>query len=231
MKRVTCLVAGLMLITVFAAAQAPPAGQKRGLAASMQGAYGTLKGNMTQVAEKMPEADYGFKPGSDPELATGTSAAAGATGQRGGRAPFGTRAPMIPCATCGYRRTWPRTSDGITICGAHPTSPCCYGQMSPPLHRHDQVRSLDMVPTYSLPGEESRSIPTFQAGILNSKTEDEVRRAIAIDICTSSVQRRRFCSSLSEPDRGWADRSGIQDGCRQSLLWLPSLYSDRGLCG
>ena len=27
MKRVTCLVAGLMLFTVFAAAQAPPAGQ------------------------------------------------------------------------------------------------------------------------------------------------------------------------------------------------------------
>jgi len=70
MKRVTCLVAGLMLFTVFAAAQAPPAGQKRGLAASMQAAYGTLKGNMTQAAEKMPEADYGFKPGSDPELRT-----------------------------------------------------------------------------------------------------------------------------------------------------------------
>jgi hypothetical protein len=32
MKRVTCLVAGLMLFAVFAAAQAPTAGQKRGLA-------------------------------------------------------------------------------------------------------------------------------------------------------------------------------------------------------
>jgi hypothetical protein len=62
MKRVTCLVAGLMLFAVFAAAQAPPAGQKRGLAVSMQTAYGTLKGNMTQAAEKMPEADYAFKP-------------------------------------------------------------------------------------------------------------------------------------------------------------------------
>ena len=70
MKRVTCLVAGLMLFTVFAAAQAPPAGQKRGLAASMQAAYGTLKGNMTQAAEKMPEANYGFKPAPDPELRT-----------------------------------------------------------------------------------------------------------------------------------------------------------------
>lgn len=70
MKRVTCLVAGLMLFAVFAAAQAPTAGQKRGLAASLQTAYGTLKGNMTQAAEKMPEATYGFKPGSDPEQRT-----------------------------------------------------------------------------------------------------------------------------------------------------------------
>ena len=70
MKRVTCLVAGLMLFAVFAAAQAPTAGQKRGLAASLQAAYGTLKGNMTQAAEKMPEANYGFKPGSDPEQRT-----------------------------------------------------------------------------------------------------------------------------------------------------------------
>ena len=68
MKRVTCLVVGLMLFAVFAAAQAPTAGQKRGLAASLQTAYGTLKGNITQAAEKMPEANYGFKPGSDPEL-------------------------------------------------------------------------------------------------------------------------------------------------------------------
>ena len=36
----------------------------------MQTAYGTLKGNMTQAAEKMPEANYGFKPGSDTELRT-----------------------------------------------------------------------------------------------------------------------------------------------------------------
>jgi hypothetical protein len=66
MKRVTCLVTGMMLFAAVAAAQAPTAGQKRGLAASMQAAYGTLKGNMTQAAEKMPEASYTFKPGSDP---------------------------------------------------------------------------------------------------------------------------------------------------------------------
>ena len=70
MKRITCIVAGLMLFAVSAAAQAPTAGQKRGLAASLQTAYGTLKGNMTQAAEKMPEKNYGYKPGSDPELRT-----------------------------------------------------------------------------------------------------------------------------------------------------------------
>src|SRR5262249_23476922 len=46
------------------------AGQKIGLAASMQRAYATLKGNMTQAAEKMPESNYTFKPGSDPNLRT-----------------------------------------------------------------------------------------------------------------------------------------------------------------
>jgi hypothetical protein len=59
-----------MLFAVSAAAQAPTAGEKVGLAAGLQRAYGTLKGNMTQAAEKMPEANYGFKPGSDPDLRT-----------------------------------------------------------------------------------------------------------------------------------------------------------------
>jgi len=70
MKRVTCIAAGLMLFAVSSAAQAPAAGQKVGLATSLQRAYGTLKGNLTQAAEKMPEANYGFKPASDPDLRT-----------------------------------------------------------------------------------------------------------------------------------------------------------------
>jgi hypothetical protein len=70
MKRVTCIVAGLMLLAVSSAAQAPSTGQKVGLATSLQRAYGTLKGNLTQAAEKMPEANYGFKPASDPDLRT-----------------------------------------------------------------------------------------------------------------------------------------------------------------
>src|SRR5437667_351936 len=41
-----------------------------GTAASMQRAYATLKGNMTEAAAKMPEANYTFKPASDPNLRT-----------------------------------------------------------------------------------------------------------------------------------------------------------------
>ncbi len=70
MKRVTCIVAGLMVFAVSSAAQAPSAGQKVGLATGLQNAYGTLRGNLTQAAEKMPEATYGFKPAPDPDLRT-----------------------------------------------------------------------------------------------------------------------------------------------------------------
>ena len=70
MKRITCVMAGLMLFAVSAAAQAPSAGEKVGLATSLQRAYGALKGNLTQAAEKMPDANYGFKPASDPDLRT-----------------------------------------------------------------------------------------------------------------------------------------------------------------
>lgn len=70
MKRTVCVVAGLVVFAVCAAAQAPAAGQKVGLATSMQNAYATLKGNLTQAAETMPEANYGFKPAPDPDLRT-----------------------------------------------------------------------------------------------------------------------------------------------------------------
>jgi len=70
MKRAVCIVAGLMLFAQASAAQAPTAGQKVGLATSMQRAYATLKGNLTEAAAKMPEANYTFKPASDPNLRT-----------------------------------------------------------------------------------------------------------------------------------------------------------------
>ena len=49
--------------TVFA--QTPAAGQKVGLATSLQRGYAGIKANFTAAADKMPEADYNFKPGID----------------------------------------------------------------------------------------------------------------------------------------------------------------------
>jgi uncharacterized damage-inducible protein DinB len=83
MKRVISLVSSACLlgaVTMFAQ-QPPPAGgggrmmpqgqgQKIGLATSLQRGYAGFKTNFTQAAEKMPEADYTFKPGSTPEART-----------------------------------------------------------------------------------------------------------------------------------------------------------------
>jgi hypothetical protein len=69
MKRVMYFVFAIGLMLGVASAQQPPAaGQKVGLATSLQRGYAGIKLNLTQNAEKMPEADYGFKPGSMPEV-------------------------------------------------------------------------------------------------------------------------------------------------------------------
>jgi DinB family protein len=47
-----------------------PAGQRIGLVRYLQVSYSGLKRDLTEAAEKMPEADYGFKPGSMPEVRT-----------------------------------------------------------------------------------------------------------------------------------------------------------------
>ena len=70
MKRITCIVAGLMLFAVSALAQTPKAGEKTGLATSLQRTYETVKGNLTQAAGRMPEADYKSKPAPAPDLRT-----------------------------------------------------------------------------------------------------------------------------------------------------------------
>lgn len=69
MKRVMSLVAGVFVLVAVGSAQQPPAaGQKIGLATSLQRGYAGFKLNLTQNAEKMPDADYNFKPGSMPEV-------------------------------------------------------------------------------------------------------------------------------------------------------------------
>jgi hypothetical protein len=56
-----------MAASVFAQGPGGPGGapQKTGLAAGLQRAYAGIKGNVTQSAEKMNEADYGSRPHAD----------------------------------------------------------------------------------------------------------------------------------------------------------------------
>lgn len=72
MKRVIYFAsAAILLVGVTTYSQQPPAaGQKIGIATSLQRGYANLKMNLTQAAEKMPQADYGFKPGTTPEART-----------------------------------------------------------------------------------------------------------------------------------------------------------------
>ena len=71
MKRVTYFVsAAILLFAATTFSQPPAAGQKVGLATSLQRGYAGIKTNFTAAADKMPEADYGFKVGSTPEART-----------------------------------------------------------------------------------------------------------------------------------------------------------------
>jgi uncharacterized damage-inducible protein DinB len=73
MKRVLYAMPLVALFATVAYSQAPGGqtpGQKIGLATSLQRGYNGFKTNFTAAAEKMPEADYSFKPGSTPEVRT-----------------------------------------------------------------------------------------------------------------------------------------------------------------
>jgi hypothetical protein len=76
MKRVSSFVSAAVIAFAALAVAQPPGGgqggQKIGLATSLQRGYNGFKTNFTQAAEKMPEADYSFKPGSTPEARTYT---------------------------------------------------------------------------------------------------------------------------------------------------------------
>jgi hypothetical protein len=62
MKSTVLFASVCVLAASIASAQAPAAGQKIGLALSMQRAYATIKQNLTEAAEKFGDADYAFKP-------------------------------------------------------------------------------------------------------------------------------------------------------------------------
>jgi DinB superfamily len=68
MKRALLVFAGMLISTGSAIAQPPPPGQPTTVTAYLNRGYNGLKLNMTEMANKMPEADYMFKPGPAPEL-------------------------------------------------------------------------------------------------------------------------------------------------------------------
>jgi len=64
MTRTVGLVLGCALMSVVADAQGPPQGPL-GTAVAIQRNYAQLKNNITASAEKLPDADYSFKPTPD----------------------------------------------------------------------------------------------------------------------------------------------------------------------
>jgi hypothetical protein len=68
MKPALCALTALMLVAEAIAQQ--PTGRKAGLAMALQLSYEGIKADLIAEAERMPEADYGFKPGSMPEVRT-----------------------------------------------------------------------------------------------------------------------------------------------------------------
>jgi len=69
MTRAACITTLVGLLASSANGQ-PPAGRKVDLATGLQVSYAGIKSNLVAEADKMPEADYGFKPGSMPEVRT-----------------------------------------------------------------------------------------------------------------------------------------------------------------
>ncbi len=69
MVRVLYIGAAIALTATHVSAQTPPAQQPpTTIAVAIQRAYATIKTNLTQAADRMPEADYGFKPSTMPEM-------------------------------------------------------------------------------------------------------------------------------------------------------------------
>lgn len=63
MNRLVCLAVGVLMVSSSAAAQGQAGGgTPPGIAAGLQASYNRIKNLVTLSAEKMPDADYGFKP-------------------------------------------------------------------------------------------------------------------------------------------------------------------------
>ncbi|MEQ1856966.1 MAG: DinB family protein [Longimicrobiales bacterium] len=70
MVRISILAAASLLTAATASAQTPPPPAPTTIPVAIQRSYATIKTNLTQAAERMPEADYGFKPSPMPEMRT-----------------------------------------------------------------------------------------------------------------------------------------------------------------
>jgi hypothetical protein len=65
MKRAACFLAVFFVAAPVVSAQGRGPGGPVGLAAGLQASYNRIKGLLTASADKLPEADYGFKPTPD----------------------------------------------------------------------------------------------------------------------------------------------------------------------
>jgi len=65
LNRLLAVAAAIALMASPSLAQAPGGGAPAGIAVGLQRQYAALKTNLIQSAEKMSEADYGFKPTND----------------------------------------------------------------------------------------------------------------------------------------------------------------------
>ena len=70
MMRVACVMFAFALTASAASAQGPAQQGPVNLSVSLQRSYGAIKSNLMLAAEKLPEADYGFKPSSMAEVRT-----------------------------------------------------------------------------------------------------------------------------------------------------------------
>ena len=66
----TVMLPALLLMSGSNAAAQIPAGMKVGLVEYLQGGYEGLKSTVTSTAERMPDADFGFRPSSQPHVRT-----------------------------------------------------------------------------------------------------------------------------------------------------------------
>jgi len=64
MMRVACVMFVFTLTASAASAQGPAQQGPVSLSVSLQRSYAAIKNNLMLAAEKLPEADYGFKPSS-----------------------------------------------------------------------------------------------------------------------------------------------------------------------